>query len=250
MDKLTIKNKEEVKIMAEAGAKLGRVKAGLRKAIKEGTNASEIEDLAQELIKKEGAVASFAMVPGYHWATCININDGLVHGIPRKEVVFKKGDLVSIDVGLYYKGFHSDTSFSVAISPSKEVARFLEVGKAALKKAIKEAKKDNKINDISKAMEKEIRASGYSPVEALTGHGIGRNLHEDPNIPCFYSSKADLKIVLGMTLAIEVMYTLGGPELVLEKDGWTISTRDGKISALYEETVAVTEHGPLVLTEG
>jgi methionyl aminopeptidase len=250
MDKLTIKNKEEVKTMAEAGEKLGRVKAGLRKAIKEGVNASEIEDLAQELIKKEGAVASFAMVPGYHWATCININDGLVHGIPRKEIVFKKGDLVSVDVGLYYGGFHSDTSFSVALNPPKEVAHFLEVGKSALKKAIKEAKAGKRINDISRAMEKEIRASGYSPVEALTGHGIGRKLHEDPNIPCFYTDKADLKIVTGMVLAIEVMYTLGNPELVLEKDGWTISTRDGKISALYEETVAVTEHGPLVLTEG
>jgi methionyl aminopeptidase len=250
MDKLTIKNKDEVKIMAEAGAKLSRVKVGLRKAIKEKVTAADIEDLAQELIKKEGAKPSFSMVPGYHWATCININGGLVHGIPKKEIVFKKGDLVSVDVGLYYGGFHSDTSFSVAINPTKEVAHFLEVGKLALRKAIKEAKSGKRIYDISRAMEKEIKANGYSSVEALTGHGIGRKLHEDPNIPCFFTDKANLKIVPGMVLAIEVMYTQGSPELVLENDGWTISTRDGKISALYEETVAVTEHGPLVLTEG
>lgn len=250
MDKLTIKTKDEMTIMVEAGKKLGRVKAALRKAVKEGVTAAAIEDLAQELIKKEGAKPSFAMVPGYHWATCINIGSGLVHGIPKKEIVFKKGDLVSIDVGLCYQGFHSDTSFSMALSPAKEVARFLEVGKTALKKAIKEARAGKRIYDISRAIEKEVKANSYSPVEALTGHGIGRNLHEDPNIPCFFTDKANLKIVPGMTLAIEVMYTLGSPELVLENDGWTISTRDGKISALYEETVAVTEHGPLVLTKG
>lgn len=248
MKKITIKTDAELEIMAEAGKKLAKVKNALKEAVKVGTNAYEIEELAMSLIKKEGAEASFVKVPGYHWATCVNKNDGLVHGIPTKDVVFEKGDIISVDVGLFYKGFHSDTSFTVGLEPSAESSIFMEVGRKALNKAIKEARPGRFISDISRAIQNTVEGAGYSAVRALTGHGIGRDLHEEPGIPCFVTGKDDIKIVPGMALAIEVMYTLGSPELVMEKDGWTISTHDGKISALYEETVIVTKSGSRVVT--
>jgi len=250
MDKLTIKNPEEIKVMAEGGKKIGDIKGQLRQAIVAGANALQIETLAVELIGKTGGEPSFMKVPGYHWATCINVNDGLVHGIPTKDVVFKKGDKVSVDIGLYYKGFHSDTSFSMGIDPSPELAAFLSVGEKTIWKAISAAKMGNRISDISRAIQTNIESGGYQVIRALVGHGVGRELHEEPSIPGFVTGGREIEIREGMTLAIEVMYTHGSPELVMEKDGWTISMRDAKIAALYEETVAVTRHGPFVLTAG
>jgi len=249
MGKIVIKNDKEISIMAEVGKKLARVKKELIKLVKEDKRASDIEELAVDLIKKEGAKPSFMMVPGYHWATCVNVNSGLVHGIPTSDVIFKKGDVVSVDLGLFYEGFHSDSSFTVAIKPTSEIEKFLEVGKNALKKAINCCEEGKYISDISSAIEKTVKKVGYEPVLALSGHGVGRKLHEEPVIPCFVANEKEIEIKNGMTLAIEVMYMQGSSEVVLENDGWTISTLDGKISALYEETVAVTKHGPLVLTE-
>ena len=252
MQQATQKTEEEIAIMKEGGARLGRVKANLRKMVKEGMAASQIEEEANRLIEKEGGKASFKMVEGYSWATCINVNAGLVHGIPKQSLIFKKGDVVSVDVGLYYQGFHTDTSFTTAIEPTDEVKRFLEVGEDALKKAINKVIVGNRIFDISLAIQDTIESAGYSPIRALTGHGVGKELHEEPKITCFVigSRQDSPEIKPGMTLAIEVMYAQGKPDVELGRDGWTISVRDGKISALFEETVAVTPHGPLVLTEG
>jgi methionyl aminopeptidase len=247
---INIKTPEEIQIMAEGGAKLGRVKKTLTAAVKAGVRASEIEELAVRLIKEEGAEASFKKVPGYHWATCINVNKGLVHGIPVSNVVFNKGDVVSIDVGVYYKGFHTDTSISVGVEASPESQKFLNIGRAALASAMKVAKEGNYIYDISKAIEDAIEAGGYTTIKALVGHGVGRELHEDPQIPCFVPGlrEESIRIERGMTLAIEVMYALGSDKVELLEDGWTIAMRDGKISGLFEDTVAVTEVGPKVLT--
>jgi methionyl aminopeptidase len=247
---ICIKTPEELKIMAEGGKKLRQVKNELEKMVAAGVNALQIEEKACELIAKTGGKPSFKMVPGYHWATCVNVNSGLVHGIPKKNLVFQKGDLVSIDVGLFYKGFHTDTSISVGIDLDPKTQKFFDTGMKALAKSIKMAVNGNKICDISKTMEGVLKGSGYSPVMALVGHGVGRTLHEEPAIPCFGAEKREYspEIKNGMALAIEVMYTLGSPDLVMEEDGWTIGTRDGKISALFEETVAVTPDGPLVLT--
>jgi methionyl aminopeptidase len=252
MLKATIKTEEEIATMKEGGRRLGKVKAALREMVKEGVSAAQVEVEAVALIEKEGGEASFKMVEGYSWATCINVNAGLVHGIPKESVVFKKGDVVSVDVGMYYKGFHTDTSFTTAIEASAEVKKFLEVGETALKKAIAKATAGNRIFDISLTIQDTIEAAGYCVIRALTGHGVGRQLHEEPKITCFVagSREASPEIVPGMALAIEIMYAQGRPDVELERDGWTISVRDGKISALFEETVAVTPHGPLVLTEG
>jgi methionyl aminopeptidase len=247
---IKIKTPEEIEVMTEGGKKLARVKNALKEAVKPGVTSLDIEKLAEKLIKEEGAEGSFNKVPGYSWMTCINVNEGLVHGIPRSDVVFRNGDVVSIDVGLYYKGFHTDTSVTVGINVSPEVKKFLNIGKNALEAAIKAAKVDNYVFDISKAIESTIEGGGYTTIKALVGHGVGRELHEDPQIPCFVPGRIEdsPRIEAGMVLAIEVMYALGSDKIEVLEDGWTISTRDGKISALFEETVAVTVTGPKVLT--
>ena len=210
----------------------------------------EIEKLADSLINKSGGKPSFKMVDGYKYATCVNVNAGVVHGIPKKEIVFKDGDIVSVDVGIFYKGFHTDTSISVLLGKDDEKSHFLDIGKSALKKAIKQAKRGKRIWHISQAMEKAIVQAGFYPVRSLVGHGVGRSLHEEPQIPCFIYGKPENtpKIVEGMVFAIEAMYTQTDTSLVVEEDGWTIVTSDGKISGLFEETIAVTKNGPLVIT--
>ena len=218
--------------------------------MKVGVSAWEIEQLAVALIKKSGAEASFSKVPKYHWATCININEGVVHGIPKKEVVFKKGDVVSVDVGLYYKGFHTDTSFSKGLGVDAVVEKFLNVGKQTLSNAIAAALPGARIYDISQRIETSLKEGGCNPVKALVGHGVGRQLHEDPLIPQFvYGKREDsAEVKPGMVLAIEVIYTLGDGEIAHDKDGWTIVTRDGTISALYEDSLVITEKGHFVVT--
>jgi methionyl aminopeptidase len=247
---IPLKTPGEIEIMVEGGKKLARVKKILGEVVKEGVKASEIEELAVKLIKEEGAEASFKKVPGYNWATCVNVNAGLVHGIPGSDVIFKKNDIVSIDVGIYYKGFHTDTSISIGVEASPEIRKFLNIGREALAKAIKAVKAGGYIYDISKAIEDTIETAGYTTIKALVGHGVGKELHEEPQIPCFLPGRREEspKIVSGMVLAIEVMYALDSDKVEVLDDGWTIAMRDGKISGLFEDTVAVTEKGQLVLT--
>lgn len=249
---IPVKSESEIAIMAEGGEKLGRVKAALKKAVKVGANALDIETLAETLIASEGGEASFKGVPGYSWATCVNVNEGIVHGIPKKETIFKKGDVVSVDVGMKYRGFHTDTSFTVGLALDPKTASFLEIGKKALNIAIKKAKVGSRIYDISCGIEKIIKERGYTPIEDLVGHGVGRALHEEPQIPCFTRGRVEDSPVIpeGAVFAIEVMYTMGKKDLIIGDDAWTISTHDGKIAALFEETVAVKRTGPLILTEG
>ncbi len=249
---IQIKTPDEIRIMAEGGRKLGKIKRKLMEEVKEGISAQEIDDLATRLIRREGSEPSFKMVPKYDWSTCVNINEGIVHGIPKKLVVFKKGDLVSVDIGLYYKGFHTDTSDSVGIDLDDEKQKFLETGKMALNKAIDSLRVGNRIYDISEAIESVIKGGGYEPVRALVGHGVGRELHEEPQIPCFTDPRhknSSPRIVEGMVMAIEILYSQGTGEVGVDEDGWTISSSDGKITGLFEDTIAVTKKSPLVLTK-
>ena len=252
MNRISIKTPEELKIMEEGGKKLSEVKHALVAAVKAGVSAAEIDSLAEKLILEKGGKPSFKMVKDYSWTTCISVNEGVVHGIPHKELIFKDGDLVSIDLGMYYKGFHTDTSISLGINPNEEVSNFLKAGKVAFEKAVSAIIPNNSyIYDISENMEKALLKYGYSPILDLTGHGIGKNLHESPYIPCYTSGiriETD-KIVPGMALAVEVMYTLGEPDLIKENDGWTISTQDGKIAGLFEDTIIVTENGRKIVTQ-
>lgn len=250
MYKIIPKTKEEIAIIIDGGKRLAEVKNKLFEKVDAGVSAWEIEELAMKLIKKNGAEASFARVPKYHWATCINVNAGVVHGIPKKEIVFQSGDVVSVDVGLIYKGFNTDTSFSKGLEVDAKTQDFLNCGKKALKNAIAKAVPGNRIFDISEAIETTLNKSGYNPVRSLVGHGVGRELHEEPQIPQFtYQNREKTpEIPVGAVLAIEVIYTVGNGEIAYENDGWTIVTSDDKISALYEDTVIVTESVPLVVT--
>jgi len=252
MDKFTLKTPEEIEIMAEGGKMLGEIRNKVAMAVKPGVTSGELESLANNLIEKTSGKASFKMVPGYRYATCISINDVVVHGIPGKDII-KEGDIVGVDVGLFYKGFHTDTAVTVGAGKiESDKQTFLDTGRRALKEAILQVKTGKTIWDISQAMQKIVEGSGYSAVTALTGHGVGKNLHEEPAIPCLTVGlqKFSVKIVEGMVLAVEVMYNMGKSEVMYKnEDGWTISTVDGKISGLFEHTVAVTKNGAVVLTQ-
>ena len=230
---------------------LGRVRAALYEYTQVGITPKQVEFKARELIKAEGGELSFTKVPGYRWATCININEGIVHGIPTSEVPFAEGDLVTVDVGVFYHGYHTDAAFSKIVGKSTaEKDRFLKAGLEGLKNAIDSVKPGGRIGDISEAMETSLKKYGYRATRELTGHGVGKELHEEPmisNVVVAPREKTPI-IKLGQTLAIEIIYVQGKPSLVLEEDGWTISVKDGTLSAVHEETVLVTEDGCSILT--
>lgn len=248
MKAITIKTKEEIEIMTEGGRRLAEVRDHLRTIVKPGVSAYEIDKEAERLIQEKGGKPSFKMVKDYQWTTCVNVNTGVVHGIPHKHLVFEEGDLVSVDVGMFYEGFHTDTSFTIGLNSDEE--EFLNIGEKALHAGIASAKPGNRIYDISAAIEQVLFQNKLSPVWALVGHGIGKHLHEEPQIPCYTQGRREEteEIKEGMTLAIEIMYTKGNGKVKIDEDGWTISTEDDTISALYEETVAITKNGNKILT--
>ncbi len=249
---IPIKTKGELSIMKEGGKRLSQIKDALFYMVKEGVSAFEIDKKAEELMLKAGGYPSFKMVAGYNWATCINVNEGVVHGIPKRGVIFKEGDLVSVDLGLFYKGLHTDTSFSKIVGRGNEfLYSFVEAGKKALKNAVLKCLPGNRIYDISEAIESTLKESGFRPTSYLTGHGVGKELHEEPMIPGVvnWSKRSDTaEIKPGMALALEVIYLSGNDELLVEEDGWTISTADGKIAGLFEDTVIVTSNGSELIT--
>lgn len=248
---MNLKTPQEIALMQENGHKLSDIKKELKKLLVAGAIPLEIDKVAEDLILKAGGKPSFKMVRDYRWTTCININDGVVHGVPN-DTPLKDGDIVSLDIGMFYKGFHSDSAFTVPVGKIPvETQKFLESGRRTLRECIKQVKIGKDITDISKTMQKELEKDGFNPVRDLTGHGVGRSLHEKPFIPCYYDPlrHPKIKIEEGAVLAIEVIYCLGSFELVPSgEDDWTIRTYDGKIAALFEETVAVTKSGPTVLT--
>jgi len=212
-------------------------------------NLADIDSYVDTLIHNAGGEPGFKKVPGYHWATCISVNDVLVHGIPKGYI--KEGDIVNIDTGMYYKGTTTDTSTTFVIgNPSPEQTHFLQVGLDTLDKAIAKARPGNRVYDISDTIQKNIEAAGYNVTLNLTGHGVGKTMHEEPPIPCFVSKDPVLKTELkvGMVLAIEVMYMKGDWPLIQDPDGWSLRTRDGSDAAVFEEDVIVTPKGPEVIT--
>ena len=236
--------------MTEGGKRLGAIKTQLMSAVKAGVTPLEIDSLCRELILKGGDQPSFKMVPGYSHSTCINVNEGIVHGIPGS-TPFKAGDLVKVDLGLYHEGFHLDSAFTLQVPPlDPKVSTFISVGQQALKLAIAQARPGNSIYDISLAMQDTIETAGYKAIRDLTGHGVGRELHMEPYIPC-YADRSSKKHVIhpNQTLAIEVMYAMGDYHLVEAPDGWTLSTQDGSLTGMIEETVFVSEEGPIILTQ-
>ena len=248
---IPLKNEKEVKILKEGGRRLALVMKEALLLIKPGLSLSEIDQKIEKAILKNGGKPSFKMVPNYHWASCLNINQGIVHGVPN-DYFLKEKDLLSIDIGFFWQGFHTDMARSILVGKgTKKISDFLDVGKKTLKKAIKEARVGNRIGHISLAIEKGVKQAGYSPVEVLTGHGVGQRLHEEPQIPCLLRRNLQdtPKIKSGMVLAVEVIYTQGSPDLVLSQDNWTLETKDGLLGGLFEDTVYVDKNKTQVLTK-
>lgn len=250
---IPIKTVKEIELMKEGGRRLAWALNQVLKAIKPGVSLKELDQLAESLIEKKGGKPSFKMVKGYNWATCININQGVVHGVPGNYRI-QAGDLVSVDMGMFYKGLHTDMARSIRAG-ERESGRagnkFLSAGQKALKKAIEAVKPGNRVGHISLAIQEVIKRKGYEPIKALTGHGVGEKLHEEPQIPCFLRERVidTPRLKSGMTLAIEVIYAQGKPEVILARDGWTVRTADGKLAGLFEDTVVVTSKGREILTK-
>ena len=242
------KSDEEIELMKISGKICAKSLKKVMENIKEGVSCRKLDQIAKEEIEKMGAASSFMTVEDYKWTICTTINDQVVHGIPGDRTL-NNGDILGIDVGALYQGFHSDTAISVGIGKlSKSAIKFLEIGKQTLQRAIQQAKIGNTIGDISATIQHGIENAGYSIVTSLTGHGVGRKLHEDPMIPGVGKQGTGLKLVQNMVLAIEVIYAQGSGEVKLEKDNWTISTVDGSLGGLFEQTIAISKGGPIVLT--
>lgn len=249
-----LKTSEEIEAVRQGGKKLALIFKQVYSRVRPGTRLKDLDNLAEKLIIKNGGFPSFKMVKDYHWATCINVNEGVVHGVPSNYRL-KKGDVVTLDMGFYYQGFHTDMSRTFWLKDDNfknktEILKFLATGEKTLKLAIKQAFPGKRVGDISFTIEKEIKKMGFSPSEFLTGHGVGKELHEDPQIPCVLFEEIEKTPLLrpGMVLAIEVIYNQGGKDIVLADDGWTFKTKDGKLAAVFENTIIVTKKGPEIIT--
>ncbi len=246
---VTIKSKTEIELMREAGKILARTHEELGKAIKPGISTYEIDRLGEEIIRSYGCIPSFLNYQGYPASICVSVNDEVVHGIPSKKRILKEGDIVSLDAGVIYKGYHSDAARTHAVGEiSKEAKRLIDVTRESFFEGIKFAVSGNHLIDISRTIQNYVESNGYSVVRDLVGHGIGRNLHEDPQIPNFAGKRRGIKLRPGMTLAIEPMVNIGRYEVNWMDDDWTVVTRDGSLSAHYENTVLITEDGPEILS--
>jgi len=244
---ITYKTNEEIEIMA-LGGKIAKNALNLALELsKEGTSLIEINNEVDNFITKNGAAASFKRVPGYKYATCINVNDGLVHGIPN-QYRLKSGDLVKIDLGVFYQGFNTDTSATKEIDTHKET-KFIQAGVSCIEAAIAECIVGNKLGDISYAMQRVIESNGYTVSRSLVGHGIGKDLHEEPLIPPYGKKGTGLLLKEGLVFAIEIIYQKGSHQIKSLEDGWTLVTKDGSLAGLHEHTVAITKNGPIVLTK-
>lgn len=236
--------------MAEAGKMLHTVLSEVPDKVKVGVTTDEINQFIDDRIHELGGEPGFKRVKGYKWASCICINEQVVHTPPSKKVV-KEGDVVTIDSGVYLKGLHTDSAITIQVPPIRpEVTEFLETGRKALDKALSQAIVGKYIGNISSAFEETIEGAGYTIIPELTGHGIGKDLHEDPYVPCFLDKpiKKTIRLKKGMTLAIEVMYAMGEGDIMYETGGWSLRTADKSLTACFEHTVAISENKPFILT--
>lgn len=241
-----IKTLKEIETMQEGGKIARKAVDEAVRQTKVGMTTREINDMAGKIILDAGGKPCFKGFEGFPSAVCINVNAGIVHGLPGSYRL-GVGDVVSVDLGVLYKGMITDVSESFEVETNSQ-DQFLSAGKKALEEAIKACVVGNRVGDISHAIQKTIESAGYSVTRDLAGHGVGRAVHEDPYIACYGRPGRGEKLVEGMTLAIEVIYQKGNPTLILDKDGWTLSTKDGSLSGLFEKSVAVTRQGVLVLT--
>lgn len=246
---VTIKSEKEIELMREAGRILAIVHEELKEFVRPGISTMDIDKKGYEIIRSFGCIPSFLNYNGYPASICVSVNDEVVHGIPNKKRFLYEGDIVSLDAGVIYKGHHSDAARTWAVGEvSPEAKRLMEVTEQSFYEGIKFAKAGCHLFDISAAIEDYVVAHGYSCVRDLVGHGIGTELHEDPQIPNFHQRRRGPKLVPGMTLAIEPMVNIGRADVCWLDDDWTVVTEDESLSAHYENTVLITDGEPELLS--
>ena len=248
---VSIKSAREIELMRAAGKILAKVHENLGKELKEGMSTLEIDRLGDVIIRSYGCIPSFLDYNGYPASICVSVNEEVVHGIPSRSRILKEGDIVSLDAGVIYKGYHSDAARTHGIGEiSEEAQKLIRVTRECFFEGIKYAKEGNHLFDISCAIGRYAKKHGYGVVRDLCGHGIGTQLHEAPEIPNYEVKRKGVRLKAGMTLAIEPMINIGGWEVEWLDDDWTVVTRDRSLSAHYENTVLITEGGPRLLTYG
>ena len=246
---VTIKSAREIELMREAGRILAKVHEELGKAIQPRMSNLDIDRLGEKLIRGFGCVPSFKNYNGYPASICVSVNNEVVHGIPNKHHIIQEGDIVSLDAGVIYKGYHSDAARTHAVGQiSPEAQKLIDVTRQSFFEGIKFAKAGNHLNDLSSAIQAYAESFGYGVVRDLVGHGIGSHLHEDPEVPNFSRNRKGIKLVSGMTLAVEPMINIGTPNVEWLDDDWTVVTKDGSLSAHYENTILITDGEPEILS--
>lgn len=244
-----LKNKEEIQKLREVGNIAAKILSKAIKEIKEGVTTKDIDNMIEKLTNSLGVRAAFKGYKGYPASVCISVNDEVVHGIPSEKKVLKKGDIVSIDFGVEKDHYFSDLAVTVIVGEgSEEDKKLVKVTEEALYKGIEKATVGNRLQDISYAIQRHVERNGYSVVRAFVGHGIGKELHEEPQVPNFGNPGCGIKLQEGMVLAIEPMVNAGKHDIIISNDGWTAITADGKKSAHFEHCVAITKEGPVILT--
>lgn len=246
---VTIKSAREIALMREAGRLLALVHDELAKAVRPGITTKEIDRICEELIRSYGCTPNFLNYQGYPGSVCVSVNEEVVHGIPSDRRIIQEGDIVSLDTGLIYQGYHADAARTHAVGEiSQEAQKLIDVTRQSFFEGIKKARAGNHLYDISGAIDAYIRPHGYGIVRDLVGHGIGTHLHEEPEIPNYAQRRRGLKLRPGMTLAVEPMVNMGTPQVRWQKDGWTVIAADHSLSAHYENTILITEGEPEILT--
>ena len=247
---IQIKNPEQIVIMKEAGRITAEALLIAQENIKEGVSTWQIDKLLREHIEKSGARPSFLNYGGFPASACISINDEVIHGIPSKKRILKEGDIVKVDVGAFYTGFHGDSARTFPVGKvSDEAKKLIEVTEQSFFEAIKMLRVGNRIGDVGHAVDSYVKQYGFSTVKKYIGHGVGRELHEQPDVPNFGTPGRGVRICTGMVVAIEPMINVGSDAVRELGDGWTVKTADGKLSAHYENTVAVLPDDVLILTK-
>lgn len=246
---ITIKSHSEIEKMRKAGRITGMALVEVQKHIRAGVSTEQLNKIVHDYIVKQGATPSFLNFQGYPKSICASVNDAVVHGIPSKDIILKDGDIISIDVGAYIDGYHGDAARTYPVGNiSDEAARLIAVTKESFFKGMEYAVHGEKLGSISAAIQEYVEDNGYSVVRDLVGHGIGRNMHEDPSVPNFGHYGKGVKLAAGMTLAVEPMVNQGEYDVCVLDDDWTVVTEDGSLSAHYENTIVITRDKPEILT--
>lgn len=246
---IVLKSDDEIRFMQDANQIVAEVLVMLENVVESGLTTWELDKLAEDLCLKRKAKPAFKGYRGFPGSLCVSINEEVVHGIPSRKKKLKKGDIISIDFGVLYQGFYGDSAITLAVDTvSRETDRLLQVTEQSLAKGIEQVVSGNRIADISSAVQAHVEANGFSVVRQFVGHGIGTALHEAPEIPNFHNGERTARLLPGMVLAIEPMVNAGTHKVKVLRDGWTVITADGKPSAHFEHSVAVTDNGPLVLS--